>query len=422
LFKQAFRTLKYPNYRLFFGGQSISLIGTWMQQVAMSWLVYRLTGSALMLGVVGFVTRCPSFFFTPFTGVLIDRSDRYRVLLVTQALSLVQAAGLAALVLSGRVQVWHLFVAGTCLGLINAFDVPARQSFIIELIGKRDDLGNAIALNSTMMNGARLVGPVAAGVMVAAVGEGWCFAINAFSFVAVLASLLAMKLRPAHRASGLGSRRQAFREGLNHAFGSLPIRYLLLLLALVSLAGMPFQVLMPVFAKDVLRGGPSTQGLLVASVGVGALVATLYLASRKSVLGLARRVSLASILFGLALVAFSLSRQLWLSMAILAFVGLGMMVQMTGCNTLIQTLVDDDLRGRVMSFHTMAFMGTVPFGNLLAGLLAQWIGAPGAVLVGGLACVAAGAAFHARLPHFRRHARPIFIRKGILPVPVEAVP
>ena len=415
MFSDAFRALRSRNFRLFFFGQGVSMIGTWMQQVAMGWLVYRLTHSMMTLGVVGFVTRCPSFFVTPFTGVLVDRVDRYRALLITQVLSLVQASILAGLVLSGHAQIWHLMVLGFGLGLINAFDVPIRQTFVIEMIDRREDLSNAIALNSTLNTAARLVGPVVAGGVIYALGEGWCFSLNAISFIAVLASLLMMRLPQTRRVSAHSKGRKGFKEGLKASFGSLPIRSLLLLLALSSLAGMPYQTLMPVFASDLLHGGPHTLGFLGGAVGLGSLCAALYLASRRTVLGLAWRVGAASVLFGAALAGFAVSRSLWFSLPLLTVAGFGMMIQLTGCNTLVQTLVDDEHRGRVMSFHTMAFLGTVPFGNLLGGWLADRLGPQNAVLLGGAVCCLSGIYFLLRLNVFRHHVRPIYQAKGILP-------
>jgi len=413
MLRHIFRTLRYRNYRLFFAGQSISLIGTWIQQLAMSWLVYRLTGSAYMLGLVGFLTRIPTFFLAPFAGVMADRWPRYRLLVVTQALSMLQAAVLALLVLTGIVQVWHVAVLGFCLGLINSFDVPIRQSFVVEMIEKREDLGNAIALNSTMVNGARLVGPALAGVLIAVVGEGWCFAINAASFVAVLASLLAMRvpaiMTTGHRASHL----EALQQGFRYVFGFLPVRSILLLLALVSMMGMPFQVLMPVFAKNILGGGPHTLGFLMTAVGLGALAGAVHLASRRNPKGLERELALASVVFGIGLGAFALSHNLWLSWISLSLAGLGMLVQLTGSNTLLQSLVDDEMRGRVMSFYAMAFMGTVPLGNILAGVLAESVGAPNTVLFGGICCVLGGAAFAWKLPKIARQAHPGESEQGL---------
>jgi MFS family permease len=421
MLQQIFRTLKYRNYRLFFSGQTISLIGTQIQYVAMSWLAYRLTGSAGMLGLVNFVSRAPTFFFAPISGVLVDRANRQWAMILIQTLEMVQAIILAVLALTGVIQVWHILVLGFFLGVLNGFEVPIRQALIYDLVENKEDLGNALALNTTMIQMSQLLGPVLAGMTVAAVGEGWCFTINAVSFMAVLAGLLAMRFssvpKPAGKSQGRG---QAFRDGFNHAFGTLPLRYILILLALISLAGLPYQVLLPVFAKQVLHGDSQALGWLGSAAGLGALGATLYLASRKTFQGLERRVAFAAVLFGTSLAAFSFSRHLGFSMLLLIPVGIGSAMQITGSQTLIQVMVDDHFRGRVMSFYTMAFMGTVPFGGLLFGFLADHISAPVTVLGGGLICLAAGTVFFLRLTRFREHAHPILIRKGILSKPLDA--
>lgn len=379
------RALRHRNYRLFFAGQGISLIGTWLTRVAMSWLVYRLTHSAFLLGVVGFASQIPTFLLAPLAGVLIDRWDRHRVLVATQALAMLQSALLAVFALTGTATVWHVLVLGAFQGLINAFDTPARQSFVIEMVESRDDLPNAIALNSSMVNGARLVGPSIAGVLIAAAGEGWCFTVDAVSYLAVLASLLAMRIKPRPPRPAGKRVLVELRDGFRYVAGAPTIRALLLLLAFVSLTGVPYMVLMPIFAGDVLHGGPHTLGLLTASIGVGAVSGALWLASRRGLVGLGRVVPLAGATFGAGLIAFACSRTLWLSMPLLAVTGGGMMIQMAASNTLLQTEVEDDKRGRVMSFYTMAFFGMMPLGSLLAGLLGARIGAPRTVVVGGVA-------------------------------------
>lgn len=411
-----FRALSHRNYRLFFSGQGISLIGTWMTRVATSWLVYKLTGSALLLGVVGFSGQIPSFILAPFAGVLIDRWNRHRLLVVTQILAMIQSLALAALALSGYIEIWHVIALSAFQGFINAFDMPARQSFVVEMVERKEDLANAIALNSSMVNAARLLGPSIGGVIIAAVGEGWCFLLDGISYIAVIASLLAMKLTPAMvKAVKKSSVFQQFSEGWRYVYGFSPISYTLLLLAFVSLVGMPYTVLMPIFANEVLHGGPHTLGFLMAASGVGALGGAFFLASRKSVLGLGTLVPLMAALFGAGLIAFSFSRVIWLSLILMVITGLGFMVQMAGSNTLIQTLVQEDKRGRVMSFYTMAFMGTAPFGSLLAGSLAERIGAPNTLLIGGIGCIAAALWFARALPALREIVRPIYIEKGILP-------
>ncbi len=411
------RALRHRNYRLFFSGQTVSLVGTWMTRIATSWLVYRLTGSALLLGLVGFAGQIPSFLLAPFAGVLIDRWDRHRLLVVTQILAMLQSAALAGLTLAGVINIWHVLALSLCQGLINAFDMPARQAFVVEMVEKREDLANAIALNSSMVNAARLLGPSIGGVIIAAVGEGWCFTLDAVSYLAVIASLLLMRLVPRQRTAAAKEKKvlHELREGWAYVVSSHAIRSILMLLALVSLVGMPYTVLMPVFASTILHGGPHTLGFLMAATGVGALSGAVFLANRRSVLGLGRVIPIMSALFGAGLVGFSLSRVLWLSLPLLVVTGIGFMVQMAASNTLLQTLVDDDKRGRVMSFYTMAIMGVTPFGSLLAGTLAHQYGAPHTLLFGGAGCILAALWFASRLPRLREKVRPIYIQKGILP-------
>ena len=386
-----------------------------MQQIAINWLVYRLTNSALLLGVVGFTSRIATFLLASLAGVLADRWNRHRVLVITQTASMIQAMVLAVLVLTGTIAVWHIIVLSLLLGLINALDVPTRQSFIVDMIEKREDLGNAIALNSSMVNGARLIGPSVAGILIATLGEGICFLLNGLSFIAVVVALLAMKIKPKNREIQNSHVLQGLKEGYSYAFGFAPIRSVLLLLALVSLMGMPFTVLMPIFAEKILQGGPKTLGFLLGATGVGAIAGSIYLASRKSVVGLGRIVVISSNLFGIGLVAFSLSRVFWLSLLIMLVIGFGMMVQMASSNTILQTLVEEDKRGRIMSFYTMAFMGMVPFGSLLAGSLANSLGAPQTVMIGGIACILGSVVFAKELPTLRKIVRPIYVEKGILP-------
>jgi MFS family permease len=410
------RALSHRNYKLFFSGQSISLIGTWMTRIATSWLVYRLTGSALLLGVVGFAGQIPSFLLAPFAGVLVDRWNRHRLLIATQVLALLQSLALAILALTGVVQIWHVILLSVFQGLINAFDMPARQAFVVEMVEKREDLANAIALNSSIVNAARLLGPSIGGVIIAAVGEGWCFMLDAISYLAVIASLLAMKITPRMTKQIKEAKMlQQLREGWRYASGFAPIRKVLMLLALVSLVGMPYTVLMPVFANEILHGGPNTLGLLMAASGVGALAGALLLAARKSVLGLGKFIPLMAGAFGAGLIAFSFSRALWLSLLLMVVTGLGFMVQMAASNTVLQTIVEEDKRGRVMSFYTMAFMGTAPFGSLLAGSVADRIGAPYTLLIGGFGCIVGALWFATSLPALRQDVRPIYVKIGILP-------
>jgi MFS family permease len=408
-----FPALQYRNYRLFFGGQSISLIGTWMQRIAMSWLVYRLTNSALWLGVVGFTGQIPIFLLTPFAGVLADRMNRQRILVITQTLAMIQALILALLVLTGTIAVWHIISLSIFLGIVDAFDMPVRQSFMVEIVEKKD-LGNAIALNSSMVNSARLLGPSIAGILIASMGEGMCFLLNGISYLAVILSLLAMKITSKRTETPNTYVLHGLKEGFHYAFGFPPIRYVLLLLALVSLIGMPYTVLMPVFARDILHGGPHTLGFLMGSSGVGALVGAIYLASRRSVLGLGKWIALAASLFGIGLIAFSLSRIFWFSLFLMLLTGFGMIVQMASSNTVLQTVVDEDKRGRVMSFYAMAFRGMTPFGSLLAGGLANKIGAPNTLMIGGISCILGSLMFARKLPLLRQMVRPIYVKMGII--------
>jgi MFS family permease len=410
------RALGHRNYKLFFSGQSVSMIGTWMTRIATSWLVYRLTGSALLLGVVGFAGQIPSFIFAPFAGVLVDRWNRHRLLVATQVLAMLQSLALAVLALTGLIKIWHVIALSIFQGVINAFDMPARQAFVVEMVERREDLPNAIALNSSMVNAARLLGPSIGGVVIAAVGEGWCFMIDGVSYLAVIASLLAMKITPrANRAKKGVNMLAQLREGWRYAAGFAPIRKVLMLLALVSLVGMPYTVLMPVFANEILHGGPNTLGLLMAASGVGALCGAMFLAARRSVLGLGKYIPLTAAAFGSGLIAFSFSRVIWLSLPLMVVTGLGFMVQMAASNTVLQTIVEEDKRGRVMSFYTMAFMGTAPFGSLLAGSLAERIGAPRTLMFGGMGCIAGAIWFATSLPKLRRDVRPIYVKIGILP-------
>jgi len=409
-----FRALSHRNYRLFFGGQSISLIGTWMQQIAVSWLAYRLTDSAVWLGVVGFSTRIPALVLAPFAGVLADRWNRHRTLVVTQTLSMIQALILAALVLTGWVTIWEVIVLSLFLGAINALDVPVRQSFIVDMVESGEDLSNAIALNSTMVNGARLIGPSVAGVLIAAVGEGMCFLLNGLSFIAVIAALLAMRVR--HKEKPAQDQRiwRELKEGFSYAFGSLPIRALILLLAVISLMGMPYVVLMPIFADKILHGGPRTLGFLMGATGIGALLGALYLASRKNAVGLMKVVVFASGIFGAGLIILSFSRHLYFALFILVVIGFGMITEMAATNTLLQTIVDEDKRGRIMSFYAMAFMGMVPFGSLLAGSLADAIGTPETIMLCGICCILGSLVFALKLPAIRKVSQPIYREKGLI--------
>lgn len=409
------RALRHRNYRLFFMGQGLSLIGTWMTRVATSWLIYRLTGSAWLLGVLMFSGQIPTFLLAPFAGVLVDRWNRHRVLVVTQVLAMVQSGLLAVLSLTGVITVEHVVILSVLQGLINAFDMPSRQALVVYMVDDRSDLPNAIALNSSMVNAARLIGPSIAGLLIGWAGEGMCFLVDSVSYVAVIASLLAMRLTlPQSRPRSEHVLRE-LADGFRYATGFAPIRALLVLLALVSMSAMPYATLMPIIASRVLGGGAHTLGFLMAASGFGAVVGALYLASRHSVLGLGRLIPIAVATLGLGLIGLSMSRLLWLSLALMPLLGAGMMVEIAASNTLLQTIVEEEKRGRVMSFFTMAFVGSAPLGSLLAGALAERYGAPAALAAGGVVCIVAAGVFCARLPALRRLVRPIYVRLGIIP-------
>jgi len=409
----AVRALRHRNFQLFFAGQLISLIGTWMQTVAQSWLVYRMTNSALLLGVVGFASQIPVFIASPIGGIVADRHNRQRVVVATQTASMILAGILAALTLTKVVQVWHIMVLAAALGIVNSFDIPARQAFLIDMVG-RDDLMNAIALNSSMFNGARIIGPAVAGILVASIGEGWCFFANAVSYIAVIAGLLMMRIEHPANLATEGSPLQNILEGFAFARNTLPIRAILLLLGLVSFVGMPYMVLMPVFADKILHGGARGLGILMCSTGVGALLGAASLAARVGLRGLGRLIAICSAGFGVSLVLFAFSKIFWLSTLLLVPVGFFIMVQMASSNTLIQAMVPDHLRGRVLSVYVMMFMGMAPFGALFAGAMAHRIGSPWTVASGGLACIVAGFFFGAQLPAFRREARELVLAQGMM--------
>jgi len=411
----AVRALRSRNYRLFFTGQTLSLIGTWMTRVATSWLVYRLTDSALLLGLVGFAGQVPAFFWGPLAGVWVDRWDRHRTLVWTQILSMLQSFALAALALAHIITVWEIILLSLAQGLINAFDMPARQAFVIQMVERREDLGNAIALNSSMVNATRLIGPAIAGILIAAVGEGYCFLTDGVSYIAVIVSLLLMQIRVAQVRAGARRVTAELQEGWRYVASSVPIRSILLLLAISSLVGMPYTVLMPIFASQILHGGAHTLGFLMTASGAGALVSAMLLAVRKSVLGLGRMIAISAAIFGASLIAFSFSRWFWLSMLLLPFTGFGLMQQMAASNTILQTIVDDEKRGRVMAYYAMAFQGMAPFGSLLGGAIAGRIGAPDTLVIGGAICIVGSVWFARQLPTIRTFVRPIYRQLGILP-------
>jgi MFS family permease len=407
-----FRALKHRNFQLFFSGQLISLIGTWMQLVAQSWLVYRMTDSAVLLGLVGFSNQIPVFLLAPIGGSVADRKNRHTILLLTQTTAMLLAFLLAILTLMGHIQIWHIFLLSALLGVTNAFDIPARQAFVVDMVGK-SDLMNAIALNSSMFNGARIIGPAVAGTLVGAIGEGWCFFANGVSYIAVIACLLLMKLGPRVQAMRPGSAIERIVEGFRFSGSTAPVRALLLLLGLISLMGMPYAVLMPIFANKILKGGPEVLGLLMGASGIGALAGALSLAARTRLSGLGRWVAFSTAGFGLSIILFSMSRSIWLSAILLVPSGFSMMVQMASSNTLIQAMVPDELRGRVMAVYSMMFMGMAPLGSLLAGTLAQRIGAPATVAAGGAVCIIGAAVFGFRLPALRGEARQLLIAQNM---------
>ncbi len=412
----AWRALRHRNFRLFFGGQSISLVGSWMTLVATRWLVYRLTGSALLLGTVGFVGQIPSFLLAPFAGVWMDRLDRRKVLLCTQTLSMMQSLTLAAMTLSGRITIpWLLFLCAL-QGIVNAFDMPGRQAFVVEMLEDRRDLGNAIAINSSMVNATRLIGPSLAGILIAATNEGWCFLVDGISFIAVIVSLYLMRVRLSTVKRIPASTLAELKVGWTYVSESMPIRTILLLFALISLMGMPFVVLMPIFAAEVLHGGPHTLGFLMGAMGIGALASALSLAARKSVAGLDRMIPIAAGVFGLGLIGFGFSHAFWLSMTMALIAGVGMMQGMAASNTIIQTIVSEDKRGRVMSYYAMALVGVAPFGSLFAGTMAHSIGAPRTVIVSGVVILLGGAWFALQLPAVKHAICPIYREMGIVPV------
>ena len=422
MMSHAWRALRHRNFRLFFYGQSISVIGTWMTRLATSWLVYQLTHSALLLGVVSFSGQILSFLLGPFAGVWVERVNRRKLLVWTQAAAAVQSLALAALTLAHVINLGEIIALSALQGLINAFDMPGRQSFLVQMVEDRKDLGNAIAINSSMVNGARLIGPAIAGVVIAVAGEGWCFLIDGFSYFAVIASLLLMRIKATDVPRAASTMLEQMRQGWDYVRSFRPIRTILLLFALVSLMGWPYTVLLPVFAGQVLHGGPSTLGWLTGASGVGALLSAVSLAVRKSVVGLTRMIQIAAAMLGGGLILFGLSHSFWLSLALMVVVGFGMMQCATASNTVIQTLVPEDRRARVMSYYSMAYFGSAPFGSLLAGALAHRIGAPHTVMITGAFCAAGALWFTRELPQVRVIMRPIYQEMGLLPgdsVPVS---
>jgi MFS family permease len=416
----SFPALRSRNYRLFFGGQGLSLIGTWMTQIATVWLVYQLTHSALMLGIVGFTGQIPSFVLSPFGGVLVDRRNPHQILIVTQTLAMMQSLALAVLTLTDTIQIWHVLGLSFFQGLINAFDAPARQTFVKDIVERREDMASAIALNSSMVNGARLIGPAIAGMVIARIGTGYCFLVDGLSYIAVIAALLAMHLRPSQiAAQAMDKPLKRIWEGVEYAFGFPPIRTILLLMSVFSLSAMPYTTLLPIFATQILRGDAHTLGFIMTAAGAGALLGGLYLSTRQTVVGLGKVIAAAPALCGVGLIAFALSRSLGVALVFAPLIGLGSILLIASSNTMLQTIVEDDKRGRVLSLFTMSFLGIVPFGNLLFGGLASQIGVTRTFIIGGSVCIIASFVVSRQLPELRRLVQPIYQRIGILPAPPQ---
>jgi len=403
--RNTFRSLRYRNYRLFFAGQGASLLGTWVQRLALPWLVWRLTGSPFLLGLVAFAGWIPAIILSPIAGALIDRWDRYSVLVVTQVLSMVQAIVLTVLYFLGETPIWVIIGLSLFLGCINAFDVPARQSFVVDMVDDRKDLGNAIALNSSLFNGARLVGPSIAGVLIAVTNEGVCFLINALSFVFVLASLFAMRLEKRERSASKESFMKVITEGFSYSFGMAPVRGIILLLAVLSIVGMPYIVLLPVITSDILHAGSRTYGFLMGAVGLGALTGALYLASRIGTKGLWRTIAISASAFGTGVVLLSLTGNVILSLLVLFVVGLSMIITTAASNTMLQTIAEEDKRARVMGFYSMALLGAFPVGSLIAGTMADLVGVRTTLAIGGTISIIAALFFSWRLPYLMKGYR-----------------
>lgn len=402
------------NYRLFFLGQSLSMIGTFMTQIATVWIIYDLTHSALLLGLTGFLGQLPTFLLAPFSGVLADRWHRHRLLIWVQIFGLIISALLTLLTHFDHLSIVALISLSTLSGIMRGLDVPVRQAFVIEMVDRREDLTSAIALNSALINGARLVGPAIAGVLIATIGAGSCFLLDTLSYSVVIVALLMMRIKPQKLDAPTANAWQRLKEGWNYAYHFLPIRSLLLLLALTSLMGLSYLTLLPIFAVEILGGGSETLGFLTAASGIGAFTAGVYLSSRHTVLGLGKLIALCPALLGMSLIAFSQSRILWISLLLMSIAGFSSILQAASTNTVIQTIVDDSKRGRVMSFYAMSFMGMAPFGHFLAGSLANAIGAPNTIIFGGCGCIISSLVFTRQLPHLRQLVRPIYTKLGIL--------
>ena len=415
------RALRHRNYRLFFAGQTVSLVGSWITRIATSWLVYRLTKSALLLGVVGFAGQIPLLILGPLGGVAGDRWDRHRILVWTQVLSALQSLALAILAFT-HITVLEIIVLQVIQGIINAFDTPARQAFVVEMVDDREDLPNAIALNSAMFNGSRIIGPSIGGIMIAAVGEGWCFMVDAISYVAVIISLVAMKFVREPRKPPETHVVEELRDGFRYVTRFAPVRALLTIVTIVSIFGTPYIVLMPAIVTSVFHGGPHTLGILMTASGFGALMGTFYLASRHTVVGLGKVIIAATAGLSAALIAFAFTRSVVVAVLVLPFVGAGMMLQAASANTILQTVVEEQMRGRVMAFYSMAVLGAMPIGSLISGVLADRIGARNTIIAGAVVCIAAAIYFGFRRPALAALIRPIYVERGILEALPETTP
>ena len=414
-FSGMLRAFRHRNFRLYFSGQSISLIGTWVQQIALSWTIYQLTHSSFLLGLVSFAGQLPLFILTPFAGVLVDRFNRHRILIVTQSLALLQAFVLALVVSTGTLQVWKLIALNVFAGSVLAVDLTTRQAFIVDMVGSGDDLPNAVALNAFVINGGRMLGPAIAGLLLTVVSPAVCFYLNAVSYLPVIAALIAMRVKEHKQPTAESSPVEDLMEGITYVVSFPPIWTVMVLVGLVSLAGLPYAVLMPILAAEVLHGNAHTLGWLMTAPGIGALVGTIYLASRKTILGAGNRIATGATLFSAGLIGIGLSHNFAVTLIALAFVGLGMIVQLATSNTVLQTIVDDDKRGRVMSLYTTAFMGMAPFGSLLGGAIARQIGVQLTLTCGGIICLGGALLFAVRIPALRPMVAPIYRRKGIIP-------
>jgi MFS family permease len=413
--KLTLRALRHRNFALFTAGQMCALVGYWMQHIAQSWLLYRLTDSATLLGILGFAGTLPILLLAPFAGIWSDRINLHRAMFATQVLEMFQAIALAALALTGVIAPWHIIVLSMMLGILVAVELPLRHAYLLELVGTKEDLANAVAVTSLMANTGRLVGPALAGIAIAWIGEGGCFLINALTFVVVVITFLMIRVTPSERPASRPPLWHDMREGITYVWGFLPIRLLLMVLALVALLATPYITLMPVLVRDVFHGGSEQMGFLVGAGGLGAVTGTLYLATRHNVRGLVRLIVYASLTAGVALVLLAWSGSVWLAAPFIAAIGFGILVTSVSTNMILQTIVDDDKRGRVMSFYTAAFLGMTPFGSLLAGSLADMVGVSATLTLGGIACVGGAIYLARKRPQLREHIRPIYARLGILP-------